>query len=117
MLSHPDLTAAFNAGLSTGAVPPGALADRAEIGRRFGVYRNNVAYSLITAPQHGAITLHGDGTFSYTPTAGYYGADSFTYRASDGSLDSTVATVNVRVEGLLPPRVSIRGSDPQDGVA
>ncbi len=40
----------------------------------------------VTQPTHGSLTLNSDGSFSYTPTAGYTGADSFTYEASDGAL-------------------------------
>ena len=30
------------------------------------------------------MTLNADGSFTYTPDANYNGADSFTYKASDG---------------------------------
>ena len=41
--------------------------------------------TLITNPaDHGTLSLFPDGHFIYTPTAGYIGADSFTYRISDG---------------------------------
>lgn len=38
--------------------------------------------ALETEPQHGSVLVYGDGTFSYTPDAGYSGSDSFTYRVS-----------------------------------
>ena len=34
------------------------------------------------------LTLNATGSFTYTPAAGYTGADSFTYAASDGTLSS-----------------------------
>ena len=37
-----------------------------------------------TAP----LTLNANGSFTYTPAANYNGADSFTYKANDGTLDS-----------------------------
>ncbi|MFA6921855.1 MAG: Ig-like domain-containing protein, partial [Gallionella sp.] len=55
---------------------------------------------LVDAPAHGAITVNADGSFSYTPVANYNGADSFTYRLSDGPLDSNLATVNLTVTSV-----------------
>src|SRR5262249_30660286 len=52
---------------------------------------------LVTGPVHGSLTLNADGSFSYTPNANYNGSDSFTYKASDGALDSNVATVGISV--------------------
>ena len=51
----------------------------------------------LTNPTHGAVTLHANGSFTYTPTANYSGADSFTYKANDGYLDSNVATVKLTI--------------------
>ena len=40
---------------------------------------------LVTNPAHGTLTLNADGSFTYTPTGGYTGPDSFIYRARDAS--------------------------------
>jgi len=63
-----------------------------------------LTYSLVDAPQHGAITFSPDGSFTYTPNADYNGTDSFTFRANDGTGNSNVATVSldVRPENDLP---------------
>jgi VCBS repeat-containing protein len=53
--------------------------------------------ALVTGPSHGTLTLNVDGSFSYTPAADFAGSDSFTYRASDGTLTSNVATVTISV--------------------
>jgi len=50
-----------------------------------------------TQPQHGSVTLNANGSFSYTPAGNYSGPDSFTYRASDGTLTSAPATVSITV--------------------
>ena len=38
-----------------------------------------------------------NGTFSYKPTSGFTGTDSFSYKANDGSADSNVVTVTLTV--------------------
>ncbi|NEA51973.1 FG-GAP-like repeat-containing protein [Streptomyces sp. SID10815] len=55
------------------------------------------AASVVTGPTHGALTLDPDGSFTYRPGGGYVGADSFTYRATDGTADSNVATVTISI--------------------
>jgi parallel beta-helix repeat protein/VCBS repeat-containing protein len=51
----------------------------------------------VADPQHGSVTLNGDGSYTYTPEADYNGPDSFTYKANDGSADSNTATVSITV--------------------
>jgi hypothetical protein len=55
---------------------------------------------LADAPAHGAVTVNADGTIRYTPDLNYNGADSFTYRLSDGPVDSNLATVNLTVTSV-----------------
>src|SRR5690606_23671281 len=38
-----------------------------------------------------------DGSFTYTPDGGFFGTDSFTYYANDGTDNSNVATVTITV--------------------
>ncbi|HVK14325.1 MAG TPA: Ig-like domain-containing protein, partial [Gemmataceae bacterium] len=52
---------------------------------------------LVGGPSFGTLTLNSDGSFTYTPALNYNGPDSFTYRASDGSLPSAVTTVSLTV--------------------
>ncbi|MCH8043065.1 MAG: tandem-95 repeat protein, partial [Planctomycetes bacterium] len=54
--------------------------------------------ALVDDVQHGDLVLSGDGSFSYTPEADFFGTDVFTYRAGDGELTSDVATVTITVE-------------------
>jgi VCBS repeat-containing protein len=54
---------------------------------------------LVQQPANGSLVLNADGSFTYTPTASFFGQDTFTYRASDGAL-SNVATVTITVNGL-----------------
>ncbi|MCB0971199.1 MAG: tandem-95 repeat protein, partial [Acidimicrobiales bacterium] len=50
---------------------------------------------LVAGPSHGSLTLNSDGSFSYTPSGGHSGADTFTYRAVDASGPSNTATVTI----------------------
>jgi hypothetical protein len=55
-----------------------------------------------TQPSHGTVVVNSDGTFTYTANAGYLGADSFTYHASNGgALPSNSATVTLDVQPLV----------------
>ena len=58
--------------------------------------------ALAGAPSHGTVVVNPDGSFTYTPVAGYLGPDSFTYQANDGTLH-TQATVNINVVQYLQP--------------
>src|SRR5207302_257224 len=59
----------------------------------------------LRGPAHGTLLLRPDGSFRYTPRAGFTGTDSFTYRASDGSLVSGPAAVTIRVKAVPPVAV------------
>jgi uncharacterized protein (DUF2141 family) len=61
---------------------------------------NKLTYSIVKKPAHGTvkITDANKGTFTYTPSSGFTGTDSFTYKANDGSLDSNTAKVTVTVQ-------------------
>lgn len=48
---------------------------------------------LEQAPANGSLALNANGSFSYTPSPGFVGQVSFTYRASDGEALSSIATV------------------------
>jgi len=54
---------------------------------------------LDTGPANAAaFTLNPDGSFTYTPVVDFNGVDTFTYHAHDGSGDSNIATVTIRVD-------------------
>lgn len=56
-----------------------------------------VTAALEGAPDHGQVTLLSDGSFTYTPDAGFSGVDSFTYRAATLSASSEPVTVTITV--------------------
>lgn len=49
-----------------------------------------LSYTLAQSPSNGIITLEANGEFTYTPHADYFGEDSTTISASDGSLSANV---------------------------
>jgi VCBS repeat-containing protein len=67
---------------------------------------DSLAAVLVSGPQNGDLTLNADGSFSYTPDTGWFGTDSFTYKANDGVDDSAATTVSLTInagnEGPTP---------------
>jgi len=57
----------------------------------------NWSISLVGNVAHGTLVLNADGSFTYTPTEGFHGTDSFSFKANDGSIDSNIATFTITV--------------------
>ena len=72
--------------------------------------------ALVTGPANGTLTLNADGSFTYTPAAGFSGTDSFTYQASDGTAASAPATVSLTIEAATTTEASVLGTDGTDVV-
>ena len=99
-----------------------------------------LTFAIVTGPTHGSLGATTDNacvagtpntdsaTVTYTPTAGYSGADSFTYTVNDGTATSTPATASLTVSPNTSPTanatskttpqdtpatVSLSGSDPE----
>ncbi len=66
--------------------------------------------SLETDVSNGTLTLNSDGSFSYTPNANFFGEDSFTYIANDGTEDSTPAAVTIAVNAVNDAPVAVDDS-------
>ena len=77
---------------------------------------------LVSGPSFASsFTLNPDGSFDYTPNAGFDGTDTFTYQASDGGLTSNIATVTITVTGnndapIVNATVSVAGTKNIDAV-
>ncbi len=61
-----------------------------------------VTAMLVDDVTNGTLTFNADGSFDYTPNAGYVGNDSFTYKLSDGLTDSNTSTVTINVLNNAP---------------
>ncbi len=65
---------------------------------------NALTATLVGNATSGSVVLNANGSFTYTPNAGFNGADSFTYTASDAAGPSAAATVTITVTpGNDPP--------------
>jgi hypothetical protein len=60
-----------------------------------------------TAPSHGTVSIAADGSFTYSPAAGFSGPDSFGYTVTDSAAQTASATVNITVgEPAVVPGIS-----------
>ncbi len=86
----------------------------------FGADGVDIATSVsATGAAHGTVVYNNDGTFTYTPNAGFNGTDSFNYTITDADGDSSTATVtlsNVRTN-TLPTAGTQAISVDEDGLA
>ena len=65
---------------------------------------------LVNRPAHGSVTLNDDGSFVYKPNTNFTGADSFTYKASDGITESIATLVSIAVRPFtnnIPPLLEV----------
>lgn len=85
---------------------PDSISTKAGAAKVFSVLSNDtdvdgdtLSVDVQSQPAHGTLALDAaTQKLTYTPAAGYTGADSFTYRASDGTLTSNTVTVSIEVK-------------------
>jgi uncharacterized repeat protein (TIGR01451 family) len=87
---HDPVVAAFNLNPPPQANPDSyttAAGVTLNVGAPQGVLANDqgspLTFITTTAPGHGSLTLNPDGSFSYVPTSGFTGTDTFSYKVSD----------------------------------
>ena len=62
---------------------------------------DTLTYTKVAGPSHGTATVDlNDGSWSYTPNANYNGPDSFTFRANDGTVNSTTVAMSITVDAV-----------------
>ncbi|MCB1716073.1 MAG: tandem-95 repeat protein, partial [Candidatus Competibacteraceae bacterium] len=71
-----------------------------------------------TSAQGGTVVDNGDGTFGYTPAAGFTGVDTFSYTLSDGNggTDTALVSIVVGAPDPLPTAVGDGATVQQDSV-
>ncbi|WP_426107126.1 Ig-like domain-containing protein [Massilia sp. TSP1-1-2] len=95
---------------STATVNEGASVVITPLAHATDVNLDALAAIVVTQPAHGAIAVNANGTWTYTPQAGYFGADRFTYKVNDGVYDSNLATVSLTVVQTNHAPVAVNGS-------
>ena len=55
-----------------------------------------------SSPSNGTLSFSSTGAFTYDPDSSYRGLDSFTYKASDGTNSSNLATITIQVYNNAP---------------
>lgn len=63
------------------------------------IENGTLTYIIETEPSHGTLvhTNSSDKAFTYTPDLDYVGTDSFTFKVSDGTTISNIATVTITI--------------------
>jgi trimeric autotransporter adhesin len=95
-VDDPSYTTPMNTPLNTPA--PGVLGNDLTNGG------GAMSAQLVTTTTNGILALAADGSFAYTPTAGFHGGDSFTYRAVNSVGPGNTATVSIAVQNTTDPQ-------------
>ena len=90
--NHPPTCSAYGGFAATGGTLHDAVScSDPDVG-------DHVAIAAVAGPTNGTLVLSRDGTFSYTPAAGFIGTDGFTFQATDSQgATSNVATATIQV--------------------
>ena len=68
-----------------------------------------LTYTVVATPSKGSLTGSAPN-LTYTPNTGYFGADSFSFKVNDGSVDSALATVSITVNQFNAAPVAVDDS-------
>jgi hypothetical protein len=60
--------------------------------------------TAVTQPSNGTATNNGNGTVTYTPSNGFVGTDTFTYKIKNGCGSTAIGNVTVTVNAPPPPQ-------------
>lgn len=70
-----------------------------------------LAYEIVSQAAHGVAAISG-GNIEYQPASNFTGSDSFTFHASDQTLNSNTTHVSITVLSPYPSVISILRADP-----
>ncbi len=62
---------------------------------------DSLSVASSTSASHGTASVSADGSFTYTPDAGFIGTDTFTYYVTDGQATDGPITVTITVSGSI----------------
>ena len=62
-----------------------------------------VTTTPVSGPSHGSVTLNSNGLYTYTPTTGYTGEDTFSYQVCDNGTPSLCSTASVTIDVIPAP--------------
>jgi VCBS repeat-containing protein len=70
---------------------------------------HSVSYAKASDPAHGTVSINANGSYTYTPAAGYSGTDSFNFQVNDGRGGTNIYTMTITIAPNVPAVFS--GSD------
>lgn len=65
---------------------------------------NDITFAIVNKPAYGKL-IGAAPKVTYIPDKDYFGFDSFSFRTSDGVIESDLATVSIRVAGINDPPI------------
>ncbi|MES2630281.1 MAG: Ig-like domain-containing protein [Bacteroidota bacterium] len=124
-------TAFVNISVSTANFPPVAVYDTYTVNEDqvltrtalLGVLNNDtdpdgetLQATLVKNVTHGTLVLQTDGSFVYTPTANYFGGDTFIYKGCDpiAQCDTAIVYITVNPVNDAPVAVNDKKTTPED---
>lgn len=66
-----------------------------------------LTFTASILPLYGTLVLASSGAYTYTPTANYFGSDSFVFRARDPYSSSTGALVSITINSVPDAPIAI----------
>ncbi|MCB8978743.1 MAG: tandem-95 repeat protein [Ardenticatenaceae bacterium] len=74
------------------------------------VENDTLTVTSLTSPANGVAIINLDYTITYTPTANFFGADSFSYTIDDGNGGTATADVSIEVTSVNDAPVALNDS-------